>query len=155
MRTKSRLVERRQRAKHLSPIVRSSSSTQSHIPTISNHIHCPLLTMSLKDRISSVIYHEKQEPDSSLCAQHCLNSLLQDHIFEATDLADLARQLDELEAQAHGVSDIMQAPQEMEASSSTGRSKRQPSPPGAGRSNLNADRSRNVRSTIRTSEHVN
>lgn len=100
--------------------------------------------MSLKDRISSVIYHEKQEPDSSLCAQHCLNSLLQDHIFEATDLADLARQLDELEAQAHGVNDIMQAPQEMEASSSSGRTKRQASPPGVGRSNLNADRSRNV-----------
>lgn len=41
------------------------------------------------------IFHEKQE--GSLCAQHCLNGLLQGEYFTAVDLAALAQQIDEQE----------------------------------------------------------
>eukprot|EP00058_Branchiostoma_floridae_P024762 XP_002610252.1 hypothetical protein BRAFLDRAFT_126822 [Branchiostoma floridae] len=41
------------------------------------------------------IFHEKQE--GSLCAQHCLNALLQGEYFTAVDLASFAQQLDEAE----------------------------------------------------------
>ncbi|KAF7273266.1 hypothetical protein GWI33_014014 [Rhynchophorus ferrugineus] len=41
------------------------------------------------------IFHEKQ--DGSLCAQHCLNSLLQGSYFTAVDLGTLANRLDEEE----------------------------------------------------------
>ena len=41
------------------------------------------------------IFHEQQ--DGSLCAQHCLNSLLQGQYYTAVDLADIARQLDDEE----------------------------------------------------------
>lgn len=41
------------------------------------------------------IFHEKQE--GSLCAQHCLNSLLQGPYFNAVSLAEIAQQLDEIE----------------------------------------------------------
>ncbi|XP_064484532.1 ataxin-3-like [Ornithodoros turicata] len=41
------------------------------------------------------IFHEKQE--GSLCAQHCLNGLLQGEYFTAVDLATLAQQIDEQE----------------------------------------------------------
>ncbi|KAK2170640.1 hypothetical protein LSH36_1g01003 [Paralvinella palmiformis] len=41
------------------------------------------------------IFHEKQE--GSLCAQHCLNALLQGHYFTAVDLAEIAQQLDTIE----------------------------------------------------------
>lgn len=41
------------------------------------------------------IFHEKQE--GSLCAQHCLNSLLQGSYFTAVELSDLAHKLDEAE----------------------------------------------------------
>ncbi|XP_035212347.1 ataxin-3-like isoform X2 [Stegodyphus dumicola] len=41
------------------------------------------------------IFHEKQE--GSLCAQHCLNALLQAHYFTAVELATLASQIDEEE----------------------------------------------------------
>ena len=41
------------------------------------------------------IFHEVQ--DGSLCAQHCLNSLLQGQFYSAVDLADLARELDTME----------------------------------------------------------
>lgn len=41
------------------------------------------------------IFHEKQE--GSLCAQHCLNALLQGNYFTAVDLADIAQQLDIIE----------------------------------------------------------
>jgi ataxin-3 len=37
------------------------------------------------------------QQDGSLCAQHCLNSLLQGPYFNAVDLSVLARQLDEAE----------------------------------------------------------
>ncbi|XP_041353044.1 ataxin-3-like [Gigantopelta aegis] len=42
-----------------------------------------------------VIFHEKQE--GSLCAQHCLNALLQGEYFSAVDLAQIAQRLDERE----------------------------------------------------------
>ncbi|XP_012258434.2 ataxin-3-like isoform X2 [Athalia rosae] len=41
------------------------------------------------------IFHEKQE--GYLCAQHCLNALLQGPYFNAVDLANLAHQMDEEE----------------------------------------------------------
>lgn len=41
------------------------------------------------------IFHEKQE--GSLCAQHCLNALLQEPYFTAVDLATLAQRMDEEE----------------------------------------------------------
>lgn len=44
------------------------------------------------------IYHETQGPGSMLCAQHALNNLLQQHLFTPQDLADIARRLDQLEA---------------------------------------------------------
>lgn len=37
------------------------------------------------------------QQEGSLCAQHCLNALLQGSYFTAVDLAELARQLDETE----------------------------------------------------------
>jgi len=43
------------------------------------------------------IFHEKQE--GALCAQHCLNSLLQGPFFTAVDLASIAQDLDEAERQ--------------------------------------------------------
>ncbi|CAL4149201.1 unnamed protein product [Meganyctiphanes norvegica] len=42
-----------------------------------------------------LIYHEKQ--DGLLCAQHCLNNLLQGQYFSAVDLADIANQMDAAE----------------------------------------------------------
>lgn len=42
------------------------------------------------------IFHERQE--GSLCAQHCLNALLQGPYFNAVDLAELAAQLDQEES---------------------------------------------------------
>uniref|UniRef100_A0A1B6E6S3 ubiquitinyl hydrolase 1 n=1 Tax=Clastoptera arizonana TaxID=38151 RepID=A0A1B6E6S3_9HEMI len=41
------------------------------------------------------VFHEKQE--GSLCAQHCLNALLQGNYFTAVDLASLAQNLDDEE----------------------------------------------------------
>ncbi|KAF9423489.1 Ataxin-3 [Podila epigama] len=46
------------------------------------------------------IFHEQQE--GNLCAQHCLNALLQGPYFTAIDLAELAQQLDQQEAEALG-----------------------------------------------------
>lgn len=81
--------------------------------------------MSLTARILPSIYHEKQEPDSSLCAQHCLNNLVQENIWTAADLADLARQLDERELEARsGALPSAQA----EGSSQSGRRRRQADP---------------------------
>lgn len=81
--------------------------------------------MSLTARILPSIYHEKQEPDSSLCAQHCLNNLVQENIWTAADLADLARQLDERELEARGGA-LPSA--QAEGSSQTGRRRRQADP---------------------------
>lgn len=41
------------------------------------------------------IFHEQQE--GSLCAQHCLNSLLQGQFYSAVDLGELAAELDAME----------------------------------------------------------
>ncbi|CAH1099066.1 unnamed protein product [Psylliodes chrysocephalus] len=49
----------------------------------------------MKFPIMDVIFHEKQE--GSLCAQHCLNSLLQGPYFTAVELSTLAQKLDEEE----------------------------------------------------------
>ncbi|KAG9221109.1 hypothetical protein CCMSSC00406_0005452 [Pleurotus cornucopiae] len=49
------------------------------------------------EALSSIIYHEKQQSGSMLCAQHALNSLLQGNYFSAPDLSDIARNLDNLE----------------------------------------------------------
>ena len=43
------------------------------------------------------IFHEKQE--GSLCAQHCLNSLLQGQYFDAVTLSEIGQQLDDMERQ--------------------------------------------------------
>jgi ataxin-3 len=37
----------------------------------------------MADALKQVIYHEKQEPGSMLCAQHALNSLLQQPIVSS------------------------------------------------------------------------
>ena len=42
-----------------------------------------------------LIFHEKQ--DGALCAQHCLNSLLQGDYYSAVDLAHIAEELDKVE----------------------------------------------------------
>ena len=42
-----------------------------------------------------LIFHERQE--GALCAQHCLNSLLQGDYYSAVDLANIAQNLDSLE----------------------------------------------------------
>ncbi|KAK4689848.1 Ataxin-3, partial [Tremellales sp. Uapishka_1] len=43
------------------------------------------------------MYYERQEPGSQLCAQHCLNNLLQQHTYSEFDLADIALKLDQAE----------------------------------------------------------
>ncbi|CAK5281571.1 unnamed protein product [Mycena citricolor] len=53
--------------------------------------------MSESPAFESLIYHERQEPGSMLCAQHALNSLLQGNYFTAPDLSEIALGLDELE----------------------------------------------------------
>ncbi|XP_077411511.1 ataxin-3 isoform X1 [Vanacampus margaritifer] len=49
----------------------------------------------LTGRAMDAIFHEKQE--GSLCAQHCLNNLLQGEYFTPVDLSSIAHQLDEEE----------------------------------------------------------
>lgn len=49
------------------------------------------------DRLLPLIYHERQQEGSMLCAQHALNSLLQGNHFTAPDLSDIARNLDAME----------------------------------------------------------
>ncbi|KAJ3838989.1 Josephin-domain-containing protein [Lentinula raphanica] len=49
------------------------------------------------ENLLPLIYHERQQPGSMLCAQHALNSLLQGNIFSASDLAAIAQDLDDLE----------------------------------------------------------
>ncbi|KAK8853172.1 hypothetical protein IAR55_003873 [Kwoniella newhampshirensis] len=43
------------------------------------------------------MYFEQQEPGSQLCAQHCLNNLLQQFTYTEFDLAEIARKLDQAE----------------------------------------------------------
>ncbi|KLO19447.1 Josephin-domain-containing protein [Schizopora paradoxa] len=47
--------------------------------------------------LADIIYHEKQQRGSMLCAQHALNSLLQGNYFTAPDLAHIAHSFDTLE----------------------------------------------------------
>ena len=54
--------------------------------------------MSTHINQSSVISLLFQQ-EGSLCAQHCLNALLQGTYFTAVDLADIAKQLDASESQ--------------------------------------------------------
>lgn len=46
------------------------------------------------------IYHELQE--SALCGQHCLNNLLQAHVYSAIGLGEIAQQLDRQETSLGG-----------------------------------------------------
>ncbi|VEL18390.1 unnamed protein product [Protopolystoma xenopodis] len=59
------------------------------------------ILLSLRTQMES-IFHERQ--DGSLCAQHCLNALLQGPYFTVVDLADIARKLDDEESQSLGIS---------------------------------------------------
>ncbi|WVR00244.1 hypothetical protein IAU59_007386 [Kwoniella sp. CBS 9459] len=43
------------------------------------------------------MYFERQEPGSQLCAQHCLNNVLQQYTYSEFDLADIAKKLDQAE----------------------------------------------------------
>ncbi|WWC91646.1 uncharacterized protein L201_006592 [Kwoniella dendrophila CBS 6074] len=43
------------------------------------------------------MYFEQQEAGSQLCAQHCLNNLLQQFTYTEFDLADIAKKLDQAE----------------------------------------------------------
>ncbi|OCF38314.1 ataxin-3, partial [Kwoniella heveanensis CBS 569] len=43
------------------------------------------------------MYFERQEPGSQLCAQHCLNNILQQYTYSEFDLADIAKKLDQAE----------------------------------------------------------
>ncbi|KAG1870159.1 Josephin-domain-containing protein [Suillus subalutaceus] len=49
------------------------------------------------EQLVHMIYHERQQEGSNLCAQHALNSLLQGNYFSAPDLSEFARKLDALE----------------------------------------------------------
>ncbi|KAF9268900.1 Josephin-domain-containing protein [Marasmius fiardii PR-910] len=53
--------------------------------------------MSKLDHLTRIIYHEKQQSGSMLCAQHALNNLLQGNYFTAPDLSEIACNLDSLE----------------------------------------------------------
>lgn len=92
--------------------------------------------MSLSNRILPTIFHEKQEPDSSLCAQHCLNNLVQESVWTAADLAELARQLDERELQARTEGGAFPEPG---SSGQSGRRRRQGDPEPLGGSSFNLD----------------
>ncbi|KAI0661294.1 Josephin-domain-containing protein [Cubamyces menziesii] len=53
--------------------------------------------MSAIDNIIPLIYHERQQEGSMLCAQHALNSLLQGPYFSPAELSEIAHRLDEAE----------------------------------------------------------
>lgn len=53
------------------------------------------------------VFHEKQ--DGSLCAQHCLNSLLQGPYFTPIDLANFAQELDDAERERMAEGDTSSA----------------------------------------------
>lgn len=68
--------------------------------------------MSGMDINQASIFHERQEPGSMLCAQHALNNLLQVPLYSASELANIAHELDVLEAaqldDGEGLADRMQ-----------------------------------------------
>lgn len=49
------------------------------------------------EQLVQIIYHERQQEGSNLCAQHALNSLLQGNYFSAPDLSEFAQKMDALE----------------------------------------------------------
>lgn len=57
-----------------------------------------------QQRLLSYIHHERQEKGSMLCAQHALNSLLQGQYYDASQLAQIANELDELQVTELGIS---------------------------------------------------
>lgn len=63
------------------------------------------MAQAVRDSIKPHILHEKQEEGSMLCAQHCLNNVLQGHYFDAAQLGDTAKQLDEAEREQLELSD--------------------------------------------------
>ncbi|TFK75408.1 Josephin-domain-containing protein [Pluteus cervinus] len=65
------------------------------------------------ERLRPLIYHEKQQEGSMLCAQHALNSLLQGNYFAVTDLSDIAGNLDTLEREQRYDDDNSRAPRSM------------------------------------------
>ncbi|WFC99602.1 hypothetical protein MYAM1_002347 [Malassezia yamatoensis] len=65
-------------------------------------------------QLLAYIYHERQEQGSMLCAQHALNGVLQDHCFDASQLAQIAEELAEYERAELG----MNADQDATAASS-------------------------------------
>ncbi|KAJ9107284.1 hypothetical protein QFC21_000731 [Naganishia friedmannii] len=61
------------------------------------------------------IYHEVQDRDGSmLCAQHCLNNLLQQNLYTAMDLADMATDLDRSENATLGAAEQRTQSQNMD-----------------------------------------
>ena len=52
---------------------------------------------SYSSSVLTILIIYKYQQDGSLCAQHCLNSLLQGQFYSAVDLADLAKELDTME----------------------------------------------------------
>lgn len=65
--------------------------------------------------IKAAIVHERQEQGSMLCAQHCLNNLLQGHYFDAAQLADIAKQLDDVERGHLDMDDVQWGDREQQA----------------------------------------
>lgn len=55
------------------------------------------------------VYHERQEPGSMLCAQHAINSLMQHRAMDASQLADIAKMLDERERAELGAETVAAA----------------------------------------------
>lgn len=67
------------------------------LPSLQN-----VIALGVFIREYTVILVEFQQ-EGSLCAQHCLNALLQGPYFSAVDLAEIARQLDETEREQMAV----------------------------------------------------
>ncbi|SPO26558.1 related to ataxin-3 [Ustilago trichophora] len=59
---------------------------------------------SPQQQLIAYIHHERQEPGSMLCAQHALNALLQGQYYDASQLAQIATELDQLESSELGLS---------------------------------------------------
>ncbi|CAO1631944.1 unnamed protein product [Parajaminaea phylloscopi] len=71
--------------------------------------------LSQRDAVREAILHERQEPGSMLCAQHCLNNLMQSHTFDAAGLADVAKQLDDVERSHLDLDDTQWAQREAQS----------------------------------------
>ena len=56
---------------------------------------CHAIRISKQQALDVVFVVCFPQQEGSLCAQHCLNALLQGNYFTAVDLAELARQLDD------------------------------------------------------------